>query len=51
MDHKYLASELSFWTGAAVGGRNAEREEISEFASLGLSLRVGQDSRGKNNLK
>lgn len=47
LDHKYLASELSLWTGAAVGGRNVGREEISELASMGLSLGLGQVSRGK----
>lgn len=30
-----------------MGGRNAGREEISELASMGLSLRVGQASRGE----
>ena len=38
---------FSLWTGAAVGGRNAGREEISELASMGLSLSIGQVSRGK----
>lgn len=33
--------------GAAVGGRNAGREEISESASMSLSLGVGQVSTGK----
>ena len=47
LDSKYLASELSLCTGAAVGGRNVGREERSELASLGLSLGLGQVSRGK----
>lgn len=34
-----------------MGGRNVGREEISESASMSLSLRVGQVSRGENNLK
>lgn len=47
MDHEHLAFELSLWTGAAVGGRNAGRERISELAKMGLSLRVGPVSKGK----
>lgn len=51
LDHKYLASELSLWTGAAVGGKNVGREEISELASISLSLGVGRILRGKKYLK
>lgn len=48
LDSKYLASELSLCTGAAVGGRNVGRggSEI-RVSSMGLSLGLGQVSRGK----
>ena len=50
LDSKYLASELSLCTGAAVGGRNVGGggggREI-RVSSMGLSLGLGQVSRGK----